>query len=268
MARPHMSASACPCTARCIALQVALLAPSGTPRRLKNGCVEYIDSETGQRTRVAGDRCIALLSSLDALIDPTLTDDEPVDNEAALRALLDELDPKRESRHVPEDGALRTSTVLNRTRLATPPTTQQLDEKMVEKMSTDPQTPHKRTRMGENVRPRAAAPKTQSEELFMRHYQNFCVLDDVLHRTSGQRGFSGHGEKVRVEMKSLEDGYKYVGSVLAFLSSECRLWMIDGVNTAEKKSRATCIPETTSNARFQTACAESASSGILRILEC
>ena len=173
--------------------------------------MEYIDFETGQRTRVAGDRCIALLSSLESLIDPALTDDEPVDNEAALRALLDELDTKKESRHVPEDGALRTSTVLNRTRLTAPPT-QQLDAKMVDKMSTDPQTPHKRTRMGENVRPRAAAPKTQSEELFMRHYQNFCVLDDVLHRTSGQRGFSGHGEKVRVEMKSLEDGYKSVRS--------------------------------------------------------
>lgn len=60
-------------------------------------------------------------------------------------------------------------------------------------------------RYGENASPM----DVDREEPFVMDVQNVFVLNkEVIHKRNGQTGYCGNVEKVRVEMDSLEDGYK------------------------------------------------------------
>ena len=183
-------------------------------RRLKNGCVEFVDESTGQRTRVAGDRTYGLLAPaaelFEASSEHSMLEIEGAKTEEALSKPI----AQQQRGNKGNESAWEASNVLGPTSINNTP-------HLLKQAESEGETPFpiesaKRKRRGEeNIRHGGEnLQEFYGDDPFLIRHPNFSVLNkEIIHKRNGQGGFSGNVEKIRVEMESLEDGYKCVSSL-------------------------------------------------------
>ena len=122
-----------------------------------------------------------------------------------LSALLSEGED-RAQRIEAEEGTICSSNVLSPTAIANCPQMLKREDNDWKEISLF----NKKMKYGENQCP-VEMEMVESEDPFMMHYQNFYVLNkEVIQKRNGQTGYCGCVEKIRVEMESLDDGYKFI----------------------------------------------------------
>lgn len=213
-------------------------------RKLRNGCVEYTDNETGQRLLFARERNLCFLDGTDSSIEFTPTA-LVTSHELAQEASWNTPEPlerltefNEDWRSAMESWKLRPilagcsgiddecgsciqrtpppSSSFQRTNcaalgLSNVPNFQTPTSADVSPISNAFSTSNKRMRLRENISPLEengdySAPGPLATN---RPFQHFNVLNkELIHKKVGHNGQASNVEKVRVEMHTLEDGYR------------------------------------------------------------
>jgi len=157
--------------------------------------VEYLDERTGQKTRIAGLETFALMTSLEDLYDQSSGDEyDPELVASLLSQAADAYQPSLDK----EDRVLNSIAVDN---------TQDVNN--VEQMSSHCHLLSHKRGYGENASPYFESEGGGVDEVYMLNYLNYHVLNqEAVQRRQSSRGYCGSSEKVRVELGSLDDGYK------------------------------------------------------------
>eukprot|EP00210_Caulerpa_lentillifera_P000829 g802.t1 len=212
-------------------------------RKLRNGCIEYTDNETGQKMLFARGRSLSFLDESDRRIveftPSALVTSHELTQEASLNSPeppppLEELTDINEDwksvmeswkvKEIPfmntgidDCGASSQRAAVQRTNcvalgLSSIPNFQAPMTSDIPPSLDAFSTSNKRMRLRENISPLEETGEYTSNGPIAtnRPYQHFSVLNkEVIHKRVGHNGQTSNVEKVRVEMETLEDGYRW-----------------------------------------------------------